>query len=103
MPICLNPQCQKVVPDKSVKCSACGGESFYKFKMYQAPENIEEQISMENFQRALKHTKPIRERVPTEHSGNGSFKSKVAVRIQFLTRKLLLRLYRPKRKKGWPK
>ncbi|MTA48490.1 MAG: hypothetical protein F2565_00590 [Actinobacteria bacterium] len=67
--------------------------------MYQAPENIEEQISMENFQRALKHTKPIRERVPTEHSGNGSFKSKVAVRIQFLTRKLFLRLRRQRYRK----
>ena len=87
------------MPDKSVKCSACGGESFYNFKMYQAPENIEEQISMENFQRALKHTKPIRERVPTEHSGRGSFKSKVAVRIQFLTRKLFLRLRRQRYRK----
>jgi hypothetical protein len=67
--------------------------------MYQAPENIEEQISMENFQRALKHTKPIRERVPTEHSGNGSFKSKVAVRIQFFTRKLFLRLRRQRYRK----
>jgi heterodisulfide reductase subunit B len=99
MAICLNPQCQKIVPNESVKCSACGGETLYKFRMYQPPENIEEQISMESFQRALKHTKPIRERVPTEHSGIGSFKSKVAVRIQFITRKLFSRRYRPRRKR----
>ena len=88
MAICLNPRCQKIVPSESAICSFCGGKEITNFRKYSPGEGVSNEISMENFEKVTNALEPIKERVNVPHSGNGSKKSKIAVRVQYLKRRL---------------
>lgn len=91
MALCLNPQCHKTVPSDSIFCSYCGGNSISKVQSFGAVHPIEDEITIENFEKVIKSTPPIQERVVVPVTGKGSLKSKIAVRMQYLRRKLFSR------------
>jgi hypothetical protein len=92
--ICLNPRCQKIVPSESAICSFCGGKEISTFRKYGLLDEVSKEISMENFEIITNRSEPIKERVHVPHSGKGSKKSKIAVRVQYLKRKLFFSLRR---------
>lgn len=94
MAICLNPRCQKIVPSESAICSFCGGKEISTFRKYGPTEEVSKEISMENFEKITNKLEPIKERVHAPHSGNGSKKSRIAVRAQYLKRRLFFALRR---------
>jgi len=86
--ICLNPQCQKIVADDSQFCSYCGGRSISKVRSYEDPLSKANEITMENFYEVLENSTPKAEKSFEIPKGPGTFKSKLAVRVQYLGRKL---------------
>lgn len=91
MALCLNPQCHKTVPSDSNFCSYCGGNSISKVQSFGTIESIADAITIENFEKVIQSTPPIQERVVVPVTGKGSLKSKIAVRMQYLRRKLFSR------------
>jgi hypothetical protein len=88
MPLCLNPQCQKRVSDNSSTCPFCGGIEISKFDSYSKSESLKDELSMENFEKVIKHSRPFIERTIVPKGVRGSFKSKMVVRLMYLKRKL---------------
>ncbi len=88
MALCLNPKCQKKVSDDSSSCPFCGGAQISKFDSYSKSEALKEELSMENFERVIKNSRPFIERPIIKGDDKASFKSKLAVRLQFLVRKV---------------
>ena len=84
--LCLNPQCQKRVPSKSSSCAFCGGTEISEFNTYTNSESLTDEISIENFHKVVKSTKPFIERTIINDGTKISFKSKLIVRIQYLIR-----------------
>jgi len=91
MALCLNPQCQKRVSDSSPTCPFCGGIEISKFDSYSKSETLKEELSMENFEKVTKHSRPFIERTIVPEGTRGSFTSKLIVRFQYFLRKLLKR------------
>lgn len=89
--LCLNPQCQKRVPSKSSECVFCGGSEISEFNSYTKSESLNDEISIENFHKHVKNSKPFIERTILSEGTKISFKSKLIVRIQFLGRRILRR------------
>jgi hypothetical protein len=89
--LCLNPQCQKRVPSKSSKCAFCGGSEISEFNSYTKSESLIDEISIENFHKVVKSSKPFIERTIISEGAKISFRSKLIVRIQFLGRRILRR------------
>jgi len=87
MPLCLNPQCQKRISTKLENCPFCGGHEIGKFDSYSKSEALEDEITMENFQKVVKRTDPFIERTILPKNGKVSLKSRIAVRLQYLMRK----------------
>ncbi len=87
--LCLNPQCQKRVASKSSSCAFCGGTEISEFNTYTNSESLNDEISIENFHRVVKSTKPFIERTIINDGTKISFKSKLIVRFQFMLRKVL--------------
>ena len=92
--LCLNPQCQKRVPSKSSSCAFCGGTEISEFNTYTNSESLTDEISIENFHKVVKSTKPFIERTIINDGTKISFKSKLIVRIQYLIRKAFNRRQR---------
>jgi len=90
MALCLNPQCQNRIPANSKSCRFCGSHEITEFDSYSKAQAIEDEITMENFQKAVKRTDPFIERTIITKNTKVSFKSKVAVRLHYLKRKLFL-------------
>jgi hypothetical protein len=88
MALCLNPACQKRVSDSGSSCPYCGGTEISKFDSYSKSELLKEELSMENFEKVIKNSQPYIERTIVPKGAKVSFRSKVAVRIQYLKRKL---------------
>ena len=88
MALCLNPKCQKKVSNDSSSCPFCGGAQISKFDSYSKSEALKEELSMENFERVVKNSRPFIERTIFNGDAKASFKSKLAVRLQFLVRKV---------------
>ena len=88
MALCLNPKCQKKISDTSSSCPFCGGTEISKFDSYSKSEALKEELSMENFERVTKNSRPFIERTILSGDSKASFKSKLVVRIQFLVRKV---------------
>ena len=88
MALCLNPQCQKRVPSKSSTCAFCGGSEISEFNTYTKSEALTDEISIENFHKVVKNSKPFIERTIIGVSAKISFKSKIVVRFQFILRKV---------------
>jgi hypothetical protein len=86
--LCLNPQCQKRVPSKSSTCAFCGGSEISEFNTYTKSEALTDEISIENFHKVVKNSKPFIERTIIGVSAKISFKSKIVVRFQFILRKV---------------
>lgn len=91
MALCLNPQCQKRVPSKSASCLYCGGDAIGEFNSYSKAEALEDELTIENFHKVVKNTQPFVERTVLPNSGKVSFSSKIAVRVQYLRRKLFFK------------
>jgi transposase-like protein len=91
MALCLNPQCQKRVASKSSNCPYCGSAEISEFNTYTKSESLVDEISIENFEKVVKNSKPFVERTIINEGTKGSFKSKLAVRLQFLARKAFRR------------
>ena len=91
MALCLNPQCQKRVPSKSNICAFCGGSEISEFNTYTKSEALADEISIENFHKVVKNSKPFIERTIINDGAKISFKSKLVVRFQFMLRKVLRR------------
>jgi hypothetical protein len=91
VPLCLNPACQKRVPAKSSSCRFCGGTEIGQFDSYSKQEELVEKISMENFERIIKNTDPLIELTVFTNGEKASLKSRIAVRMHYLKRKLFLR------------
>jgi len=91
MALCLNPQCQKKVADSSSDCPFCGGKQISKFDSYSKSESLKDELNMENFEKVVKNSKPFIERTILDKGSKASYKSKLAVRIQFLVRKTFKR------------
>ena len=91
MALCLNPQCQKRVPSKSSTCAFCGGSEISEFNTYTKSEALADEISIENFHKVVKNSKPFIERTIINDGAKISFKSKLVVRFQFMLRKVLRR------------
>jgi hypothetical protein len=91
MALCLNPQCQKRLPSSVDTCSFCGGKEISEFNSYSKEQALIEEISMENFQKVTKANQPFVERTIVPKGTKGSFKSKFAVRLAYLRRKLFPR------------
>jgi CO dehydrogenase/acetyl-CoA synthase delta subunit len=98
--ICLNPRCQQIVPNESAICSHCGGKEISEFRRFASVEKQSKELTMENFEKITSKYEPIREHVHVPHSGNGSRKSKIAVRLQYFKRRIFFRFHRPKNQ-GW--
>jgi hypothetical protein len=94
MALCLNPQCQSRIPSNSKSCRFCGGDEISEFDSFSKAEALSDSITMENFQKVIKRTDPFIERTILPKNSKVSIKSKVAVRLHYLKRKLFLR--RPK-------
>jgi hypothetical protein len=86
--LCLNPKCQKRVSDNSSDCPFCGGVQISKFDSYSKSESLKEELTMENFERVIKNSRPFIERTILSGETKASFKSKLIVRAQFLMRKI---------------
>lgn len=91
MALCLNPKCHKTVPSDSAFCSYCGGNSISKVQSFSAVNSIEDEITIENFEKVIQNVPSIQERAVIPVTGKGSLKSKIAVRMQYLRRKLFSR------------
>ena len=91
MALCLNPQCHKTVPSDSRFCAYCGGTSISKVQSFGALHPIADEITIENFEKVIQSTPPVQERVVVPVTGKGSLKSNIAVRMQYLRRKLFSR------------
>ena len=91
MALCLNPQCQKRVASKSISCAYCGGTEISEFNTYTKSESLADEISIENFHKVVKNSKPFIERTIINDGAKVSFKSKLIVRIQYLGRKIFKR------------
>ena len=88
MALCLNPKCQKRVSSKSSKCVYCGGTEISEFNSYTKSESLADEISIENFHKVAKSTRPFIERTIVSGDSKVSFKSKLIVRFQYLVRKI---------------
>jgi hypothetical protein len=91
MPLCLNPQCQKRLAASLESCPYCGGNEIGQFNSYSKQEALEEEITIENFHKVVKNTRPFIERTIINEGFKVSFRSKLAVRLQYLIRKALNR------------
>jgi hypothetical protein len=91
MALCLNPQCQNRVSNTSSKCPFCGGIEISQFDSYSKSESLKEELSMENFEKVIKNSKPFIERTIVPKDAKISFKSKIVVRFQYLVRKAFKR------------
>lgn len=91
MALCLNPQCQKRVADSSSICAFCGGVEISKFDSYSKSESLKEELSMENFEKVVKNSRPFFERTIIPKGTKVSFRSSLVVRIQYFSRKILRR------------
>ena len=91
MAICLNPKCQKTVADDSIFCAYCGGKSISKLQSFASINQIPDEITIENFEKIINSTPPVQERVAVPIIGKGSVKSRIAVRMQYIKRKLFSR------------
>ena len=91
MPLCLNPQCQKRLATSLDSCPYCGGNEIGQFNSYSKQEALEEEITIENFHKVVKNTRPFIERTIINEGSKVSFRSKLAVRLQYLIRKALNR------------
>jgi hypothetical protein len=91
MPLCLNPKCQKRLAASLESCPYCGGNEIGQFNSYSKQEALEEEITIENFHKIVKNSQPYIERTIVPKGGKVSFKSKLAVRLQYLIRKALNR------------
>jgi hypothetical protein len=91
MPLCLNPQCQKRISTSFDICPYCGGNEIGQFNSYSKQEALEEEITIENFHKVVKNTRPFIERTIINEGSKVSFRSKLAVRLQYLIRKALNR------------
>lgn len=91
MALCLNPKCHKTVPSDSIFCAYCGGTSISKVQSFGAVNQIADEITIENFEKLINSTPPVQERVGTPITGKGSVKSRIAVRMQYIKRKLFSR------------
>ena len=91
MALCLNPQCQKRVASKSSSCAYCGGTEISEFNTYTKSESLADEISIENFHKVVKNSKPFIERTIIDDGAKVSFKSKLVVRLQYLGRKIFKR------------
>ena len=87
MALCLNPQCQKRVASKSNSCAYCGGTEISEFNTYTKSESLADEISIENFHKVVKNSKPFIERTIIDDGAKVSFKSKLVVRLQYMGRK----------------
>ena len=88
MALCLNPKCQKRVSDNSSSCPFCGGVQISKFDSYSKSESLKEELTMENFEKVVKNSRPFIERTILPTGAKSSFGSKLIVRLQFLVRKV---------------
>jgi len=91
MPLCLNPQCQKRISTSFDSCPYCGGNEIGQFNSYSKQEALQEEISIENFHKVVKNSQPYIERTIVPKGAKVSFKSKLAVRFQYLMRKAFKR------------
>ena len=91
MPLRLNPQCQKRIVTSLKSCPYCGGKEIGQFNAYSKQEALEEEITIENFHKVVKNSQPYIERTIVPKGSRVSFKSKLAVRLQYLVRKLFKR------------
>jgi hypothetical protein len=91
MPLCLNPGCQKRVPENSLSCRFCGGKEIAEFDSYSKQEEINEKLTMENFERVVRNSHPFIERTIIPPGEKVNFKSRIAVRLLYLKRKLFPR------------
>ena len=91
MAICLNPKCQKTVADDSIFCAYCGGKSISKLQSFASINQIPDEITIENFEKIINSTPPVQERVAVPIIGKGSVKTRIAVRMQYIKRKLFSR------------
>ena len=91
MALCLNPKCQKRVASKSSSCAYCGGTEISEFNTYTKSESLADEISIENFHKVVKNSKPFIERTIIDDGAKVSFKSKLVVRLQYLGRKIFKR------------
>lgn len=91
MPLCLNPQCQKRIAVSLESCPYCGRNEIGQFNSYSKQEALEEEITIENFHKVVKNSKPFVERTIINEGTKGSFTSKLAVRLTYLKRKLFPR------------
>lgn len=91
MALCLYPQCHKTVLSDSVFGSYCGGNLISKVQSFGGVHPIEDEITIENFEKVIQSTPSIQERVVVPVTGKGSLNSKIAVRRQYLRRKLFSR------------
>ena len=91
MALCLNPQCQKRVASNSTTCTYCGGTEISEFNSYTKSESLVDEISIENFHKVVKNTQPFIERTIINEGSKVSFRSKLAVRLQYFIRKALNR------------
>ena len=88
MALCLNPKCQKKVSDNSSSCPFCGGSQIAEFNSYTKSESLVDDLSIENFHKVVKNSRPFIERTILSGDAKASFKSKLVVRLQFLVRKI---------------
>ena len=91
MALCLNPQCQKRVPDSSTNCPFCKGDQISKFDSYSKSETLKEELTMENFEKIIKNSQPYIERTIVPKGAKVSFSSSLVVRLQYFSRKLFRR------------
>ena len=91
MPLCLNPQCQKRIVASLESCPYCGGKEIGQFNSYSKQEALEEEITIENFHKVVKNSQPYIERTIVPKGAKVSLKSQLAVRFQYLARKLFKR------------
>jgi hypothetical protein len=89
MPLCLNPQCQKRIVTNLESCPYCGGNEIGQFNSYSKQEALKDEVSIENFHKAVKNSKPYVERTIVPKGAKVSFKSKLVVRLLYLKRRLL--------------
>jgi hypothetical protein len=91
MALCLNPQCQSRIPSNSKSCRFCGGDEITEFDSFSKAGALADEITMENFQKVVKRTDPFIERTIIPKNTKVSFKSRIAVRLQYLRRKFFSR------------
>jgi hypothetical protein len=91
MPLCLNPACQKKLRAGTQSCSYCGGKEISEFNTFSKSEALADEITMESFHRVVKSTDPLIETTIFPTGAKSSFISRIAVRWQFLVRKIFRR------------